>query len=503
MIKKITPAVLIVLLFIFSILETKSQNLLTNGGFEDGQTGWDGWSGSITITTENPQEGLNSARSTTGAGVLEQTYITVEPDMEYKLSFWVRINDMTGSDWGGIRIAVMEMDWSETYASEPYTTANRPVGEWFNEVITFEPTTSSVRVQVQFFAGSNWGSYDFQVDNLNLFEDVPVNEPPVIESFTVNPTSGTVPFTVNGSVVASDPDGVIQNYVFDMGDGAVYTGASTVSHTYRLQGAYTMSITVVDDEGATAFETETIIASGSNNHTIQITSPPGGTYSTDQAEITVQGNRQNGTGDVFWINNRTGQSGFAAVSDSQFEINNLALDAGNNIIHVQSANGAGNFVVDQIAVQYTPAGYNGPVISNITSTHTTLEQYERTDINFDVITVADNPSFPFDETMPENLNTGSGISVDMVFSNGQTTLTQPAFLDMDYSRNGDQLLPSGQFRWTVRMSFAQTGTWTSEIVARDAGGQNSFTDPTFTVAASETNDGFIRASATDNRYFEY
>jgi hypothetical protein len=493
---------LLVLFFTFSILGLNSQNLLENGGFEEGQTGWSNWGDNLVISNENPQEGLNSARFT-GANTLEQTGIAVEPGTEYKLSFWVRINSMAGSDWGGIRIAAIESNWSQTYASEFYTTANRPAGEWFNEVISFEPITSSVRVQVQFFAGEGWTSYDFQVDNMNLFEDVPVNEPPVIESLILNPTSGTVPFTVTGSVAATDPDGVIQNYVFDMGDGAVYTGASTVSHTYRIQGSYTLRVTVVDDEGATAFETENITASGSNNHTIQITSPPGGTYATDQNEVTLLGNRQNGMGDVFWINHRTGQSGFAAVSDNQFEIINLALDAGNNIIHVQSANGAGNFVVDQIAVQYTPAGYNGPVINNITSTQTTLEQYERTDINFDVITVADNPSFPFDESMPENLNTGSGISVDMVFSNGLTTLTQPAFPDMEYSRNGDQLLPSGQFRWTVRMSFAQTGTWTSEVVALDAGGQNSFTGPAFTVAASETNDGFIRASAADNRYFEY
>ena len=313
------------------------------------------------------------------------------------------------------------------------------------------------------------------MDNLNLFEDVPVNEPPVIESFLVNPASGTVPFTVTGSVVASDPDGVIQNYVFDMGDGAVYTGPSSFSHTYWIQGNCTLRVTVVDDEGATATETENIIASGSNTHTIQITDPTGGTFVTNLNQVTLQGLRQNGAGDVFYINIRTGQSGFVAVTENQFTISNLTLDDGNNIIHVQSANGAGNFVVDQIAVEYTPSSYNGPMISNIIVTQTNLEQYERTDINFDVVTIADNPSFPFDETMPENLNTGSGLSVDMVFTNGAITITQPAFLDLDYSRNGNHLVPSGEFRWAVRMSFAQTGTWTSEIIAFDVGGQNSFT----------------------------
>lgn len=493
-----------IMLIIMNLQQLVAQplNLIQNGGFENQQSNWSGWGASLVVSAENPQEGLNSARFT-GSNTLEQSGITVEPGTEYKLSFWVRINSMSGSDWGGIRIAAIEANWSQTYASGFYTTANRPVGQWFNEIITFTPATAQIRIHVQFFAGGGWTSYDFQVDNMNLFIDIPVNEPPVIQTLNINPVSGTVPFTVTGSVIASDSDGVIQNYIFDMGDGAVYTGSYSFSHIYRLQGNYSLRAIVVDDEGATATATQQITAAGSNTHSIQITSPPGETYSTNHNLVTLQGNRQNGSGDVFWLNNRNGQSGFVSETANQFTISNLGLEAGNNIIHVQSANGAGSFVVDQITVEYTPAGYNGPVISNITTTQTSLEKYERTDINFNLVTIADNPSFPFDEAMPENLNTGSGISVDMVFTNGQSSLTQPAFLDMDYARSGDLLVPSGAFRWTVRMSFASTGTWTSQIIARDAVGQNSFTGPTFNVSTSETNDGFIRVSAADNRYFEY
>lgn len=430
----------IIILLVLSILESKSQNLLSNGGFEVGQSDWSGWGTNLVISEVNPQEGINSARFT-GSNTLEQTGIAVTPGQEYKLSFWVRINSMTGNDWGGIRIAAIEWNWSQTYASEFYTTSNRPLNQWFNEIITFTPATNQIRVQAQFFAGGGWTSYDFQVDNLNLYVNIPVNQPPVIQSFTVSPASGTVPFTVTGTVVASDPDGAIQNYVFDMGDGAVYTDASSFSHTYRIQGNYTLRVTLVDDEGATTMDTRLITASGNNSHTIEITSPAGGIFFTNQNQITLEGTRSNGAGNVFWINNRTGQSGFVSVTGNQFTIKNMGLHVGNNLIHVQSSNGTGNFVSAQVMVQYNPAGYNGPVISNIAATKTTLEQYERTNVNFDLATTADNLSFPFDETIPQNLNTGSGITVDMIFTNGAITLRQPAFLDMDYMRNGNLLVP--------------------------------------------------------------
>ncbi|HHN47597.1 MAG TPA: hypothetical protein ENN08_01445 [Bacteroidales bacterium] len=126
---------------VFYTLRSQPANLLANPGFENEQTGWSGWGASLVISTENPQEGLNSARFT-GNNTLEQTYIAVEPGTEYKLSFWVRINSMSGNDWGGIRIAAIEMYWSKTYASEFYTTANRPVGQWFNEIISFTPATT-------------------------------------------------------------------------------------------------------------------------------------------------------------------------------------------------------------------------------------------------------------------------------------------------------------------------------------------------------------------------
>lgn len=492
------------ILCLIKTLNAQITNLLANPGFENAQTSWSGWAANATVEQGNAYAGNNSARFV-GGGSLEQNYIAVEPGKTYKLSAWVRINSMTGNDWGGIRFVAIDYDWSGWYSSEFFTPANRPLGQWFSSIITFQPTTTLIRVRIEFFGGGGWNP-NFNFDEVVLFEEVSVNQPPVITSLLLNTYTGTVPFIVTGEIIASDPDGAIQNYIIDMGDGALYAGLPNFSHTYRLQGNYTLLVTVTDDNGAQDTTSRQIVALGSNNHSIAIVQPqPGGgsQYFTNQNTVAILGTRQNGSGDIFWINNRTMQSGFVAVLNGEFQIQNMTMDAGPNKIHVQSTNGTGNFVVDEITVYFEPLTYEGPQVTNLSVSKTTLKQYERTDVTFDLQTVAGNLFFPFDTLMPNNLNMGTGVSVDMEFTNGAIIKRQPAFLNMEYSRESDHLLSSGQFTWNVRMAFKESGIWTSRLIARDEAGETELAGPVFTVVPDTLNPGYIRASGADNRYFEY
>lgn len=498
----------LIVLFFFGLSNGKASgqivNLLSNPGFEQGQTAWTGWGGNVQVTQNDFYSGTQSAWFT-GHGTLEQSPVSVEPGKTYKLSAWIKINDMQGNDWGGIRFSAIDYNWAEWHVSAFYTPQSRPVGEWFNEVVTFTAGTGQVRIQIGFFGGGGW-TPDFLFDDIVLFEEVPVNEPPVIDALILNTQSGTVPFTVTGQIQAHDPDGVVENYIVDTGDGAVYAGSASFSHTYRVQGEYTLHVTVTDDKGATDTLTRLIVAEGTNNHTINITGPAvnnGQQYQTTQAEVDISGQRENGTGDIFWINTRTMQSGFAPVANGQFAIPAVVLLPGINQIQVQSEDGTGNYVLDEITANYAPAGYSGPQISQLNISLNVLKRYERTDITFDVETVADNIFFPYDTMSLQNMNTGSGIHVDMIFTNGEQTLIQPAFLHMAYNRIDDRLVPSGVYNWKVRMAFRQSGTWTSTIVARDAGGETQVSGPMIEVTDDWENRGFLRVSESDNRYFEY
>jgi PKD repeat protein len=62
---------------------------------------------------------------------------------------------------------------------------------------------------------------------------------------------------------SSDADGAIAAYAWDFGDGATGTGATT-THTYAAAGTYQVTLTVTDDDGATAAVT----------HAVTVTEPP-------------------------------------------------------------------------------------------------------------------------------------------------------------------------------------------------------------------------------------
>lgn len=79
---------------------------------------------------------------------------------------------------------------------------------------------------------------------------MPTSTTPPVASFTstVSPSDGYT-FTFNGSG-STDPDGTVVSYSWDFGDGESDTGSS-VTHTYDMDGAYLVTLTVTDDGGHT------------------------------------------------------------------------------------------------------------------------------------------------------------------------------------------------------------------------------------------------------------
>jgi len=86
------------------------------------------------------------------------------------------------------------------------------------------------------------------------------NEPPRA-SFSYSPSSPTVGQPVLFDASSSyDPDGTITSYSWDFGDSSTGLG-QTVSHTYTRSGTFIITLTVTDDDGATAstFEEITVV----------------------------------------------------------------------------------------------------------------------------------------------------------------------------------------------------------------------------------------------------
>jgi PKD repeat protein len=61
---------------------------------------------------------------------------------------------------------------------------------------------------------------------------------------------------VDGSL-SYDPDGTIVSYVWDFGDGSSATGM-TATHTYAAEGTYTITLTVMNNDGLTSTDSELV-----------------------------------------------------------------------------------------------------------------------------------------------------------------------------------------------------------------------------------------------------
>jgi len=89
------------------------------------------------------------------------------------------------------------------------------------------------------------------------------NEPPEAaftpESPTVQPGKA-IEFDASGS---SDPDGTVESYEWEFGDGATGSG-QTATHAYGSAGTYEVTLTVTDDAGATGTATTTVTVEAEN-----------------------------------------------------------------------------------------------------------------------------------------------------------------------------------------------------------------------------------------------
>ena len=126
-----------------------------------------------------------------------------------------------------------------------------------------EPTTSPIGWTLQLAgSGSSYADFTWQapaagtsgtLNNGQTFGGGTPNQPPTADAGGpyAGETGQTLVFSSSGS---SDPDGTIVAWFWDFGDGATSTAANP-SHAYSAAGAYTVTLTVTDDDGAEDMDT--------------------------------------------------------------------------------------------------------------------------------------------------------------------------------------------------------------------------------------------------------
>jgi len=154
-------------------------------------------------------------------------------------------------------------------------------------------------------AGKNKGTYAY------LNYSLSGNLPPVAQ-ISADPTSGTVPLTVDFDGSGSyDSDGTIVLYSWDFGDGNIATGVN-VSHTYTFPGTFTAFLTVTDNDSAEAYDSINITVEQDDPDFIEAPSNLEGTVSSGVVTLTWTDNSDNEEG--FYIERGT-KAGKSVVYD--------------------------------------------------------------------------------------------------------------------------------------------------------------------------------------------
>ncbi len=176
-------------------------------------------------------------------------------------------------------------------------------------VITANPahgSLSGTAPDISYMPDANYNgtdSFTFKVNDTKADSNIatvyltitPVNDPPVINSISVNPTSGQAPLAVNFTALATDVEGAV-TYNWSFGDGAI-ANSVLASHTYNTTGTYTAVLTVTDSQGLTVSLSQTI----SVQAPVTVPAAPSNLISTALSRSRIK---------LAWVDNSSNETGF-------------------------------------------------------------------------------------------------------------------------------------------------------------------------------------------------
>jgi subtilisin family serine protease len=177
-------------------------------------------------------------------------------------------------------------------------------------------------------------------------------EPP-IASATLDKQSGPVPLTVNIDMSASlDPDGRIQYYFFDCGNGGLTAGSqiSQGSCSYDKPGTYWLLLEVQDSSGnmdvVSAYVVATPVQSGGGGDTtpptVTITSPTPGATVSGGVSVTASASDASGISKVAFYRDAAVLLGTATASPYVISWDSSTVSAGAHTLYAVATDNPGN-----------------------------------------------------------------------------------------------------------------------------------------------------------------
>lgn len=125
------------------------------------------------------------------------------------------------------------------------------------------PTKGSLQMAVSLKASNRLdvklGSLPTQHLKITIRSEASIPNQAPIASFQISPSSGSTLDTIGfDATLSRDPDGRINNYFWDFGDGQTATGM-IAAHRFVSGGTFNVKLTVTDDQGAQASQSQSIV----------------------------------------------------------------------------------------------------------------------------------------------------------------------------------------------------------------------------------------------------
>lgn len=491
-------------------------NLLSNGDFEQDSTGWP-FSTGFTISSDAYQ-GLKSARLQGNSSTIRG--ITLTPGKTYKVSYWAKLNPSTctGDCWGWVNVALDNFQ-NITYQINPpmITPNNTTLGIWnkYSFQFTLNGTVGNGQIKLGSFSSPNW-NWDFQVDDIKVFEPPTSPVPPTVTIASDKTTVSTISDSVNFTSKADDDDGSVNYFFWDFGDGGK-SNLPNPSYKYSSNGTYIAKLIVYDDSGLSASSQMTITVNDPALPTLTIANPATSSVDTTSNQYTISGTASAGAGKTISKVEYSTDRGMvgAATGSAIWSANlNFGSQSGPHKVLISVTNNTGDVVSNTVIISYKPGtkiDLSGGA-SGVTQNSSTVELYDKFESTFNIVNAQfSNPYFPYDPNLPDGMPKGTGVSIDATFiSPSGKIFKQPAFLYQNYQRvvSTKQLIAQGDPVWKIRFAPTEIGKWTYSISLTDSSGNTIVSDPTkltfnAVVQTNPFNHGFLQPSQKDKRYFEY
>ena len=209
------------------------------------------------------------------------------PATQEQLSVTFKVQETVNpanSDAEIITITVLDVNRNPVITSTPVTSArvntlyqyDTDAIDSDNDILTYSLTTAPAGMNINAITGLiTWtpllaGNYDVIIKILDTLTGI------ITQSFTINILSNIPPIANAGSdrtvslnqvltfdgSQSYDQDGSIVDYKWNFGDNTPTATGKIVQHSYSIKGTYTVTLTVTDNEGASASDTAIIIVNG-------------------------------------------------------------------------------------------------------------------------------------------------------------------------------------------------------------------------------------------------